>query len=56
MSQLNRHDRRRQALSEMRSRRDSSAAVSSYFIGNITMTLSEWRSNRDGEFVAFVPD
>jgi hypothetical protein len=56
MSQPNRHDRRRKALSETRSRRDSRAAVSPSFIGDITMTLSEWRSNRDGEFVAFVAD
>jgi hypothetical protein len=56
MSQPNRHDRRHGALPETRSRRDSSAAVSPYFIDDVTMTLSEWRSNRDRQFVVVIAD
>jgi hypothetical protein len=56
MSQPIRHDRHRSALPEMRSRRDSSAAMSPYFIDDVTMTLSEWQSNRDREFVVVIAD
>jgi len=56
MSQPSRHDRHRRALPETRSRRDSSAAVSPYFIDDVTMTLSEWRSNRDRQFVVVIAD
>jgi hypothetical protein len=56
MSQPNRDDRRRKALPETRSRRNASAAVSPYFIDDMTMTLSEWRSGRDHELVTVIGD
>jgi len=55
MAQPKLHDRRTRVPGEAR-RRDSSAAMSPYFIDDVTMTLSEWRSNRDRELVVVMGD